>query len=262
MNPRDEAASPQFAREGKSGPGSGRNDPDWTVQVRVKHRNVGMPPSAIPNSTDRSLSASPSMKVLRGLAVSPGIAIGPVVVVDRRGFRLPPRKIDPTAVAAEVGRLDRGLEAAGHEAEVAGLDARDRLGPQYADILSAHARMIADPTLRADAGWRIKQEQISAEHAVVEVLEAHAARLEQLSDSYLAARAADVRDIEARILSQLIGRRASSVPEGLSTPVLILAQDLSPSEAAGLDPKSILGFATEAGGQASHTAIVAAALEI
>jgi phosphotransferase system enzyme I (PtsI) len=202
------------------------------------------------------------MQVLRGLAVSPGIAIGPVVVVDSRGFRLPPRKIDASSVAGEVERLDRGLQAAGHEAEIAGSAARDRLGPQYADILAAHARMIADPTLRTDARFRIERERISAEHAVVEVLEAHAARLEQLSDSYLAARAADVRDIESRILIQLSGKRPTSLSDELSTPALILAQDLSPSEAAGLDPEYILGFATEGGGQASHTAIVAAALEI
>jgi phosphoenolpyruvate-protein phosphotransferase (PTS system enzyme I) len=262
MSLRDRTVCHSCARPGKSGQGSGSNDPDWTARILVQHRNVGMPPSALPNSTDRSLSAPPSMKVLRGLAVSPGIAIGPVVVVDRRGFRLPPRKIEPSAVAAELGRLDRGLEAAGHEAEVAGRDAGDRLGPQYADILTAHARMIADPTLRTDAESRIEQEGIAAEHAVVEVLEAHASRLEQLSDSYLAARAADVRDIEARILSQLIGKRPRSIADELSAPALILAQDLSPSEAAGLDPERILGFATEAGGQASHTAIVAAALEI
>jgi phosphotransferase system enzyme I (PtsI) len=83
-----------------------------------------------------------------------------------------------------------------------------------------------------------------------------------MSDSHLAARAADVRDIEARILGHLIGQRPKSFQDDLSAPSLVLAQDLSPSEAAGLDPQRVLGFATEAGGRASHTAIVAAALEI
>jgi phosphotransferase system enzyme I (PtsI) len=202
------------------------------------------------------------MQVLRGMAVSPGIAIGPVVVLDPRRVRLPPRRIAQAAVDAELARLDRGLVAAGTEAEHAGADARERLGPQYADILAAHARMIGDATFRADARMRIEQERISAEHAVFEVLEAHATRLEQLSDSYLAARAADVRDIEARILGQLIGQRSKTVLDELSAPALILTQDLSPSAAAGLDPHRVLGFATEAGGRASHTAIVAAALEI
>ncbi|MGZ3471016.1 MAG: PEP-utilizing enzyme, partial [Isosphaeraceae bacterium] len=122
--------------------------------------------------------------------------------------------------------------------------------------------MIGDITLRADARARVEHEQVSAEHAIIEVLEAHATRMERLNDSYLAARAADVRDIEARILGQLIGQRPKSFQDELPAPALVLAQDLSPSEAAGLDPNRVLGFATEAGGRASHTAIVAAALEI
>ena len=116
--------------------------------------------------------------------------------------------------------------------------------------------------MRTDARERIERDRIAAEHAIIEILEAHAIRLEGLSDSHLAARAADVRDIEARIVGQLIGQRPKSVQDDLAAPALVLAQDLSPSEAAGLDPRRVLGFATEGGGRASHTAIVAAALEI
>lgn len=207
-------------------------------------------------------AANAPMQVLRGFAVSPGIAIGPVVAREPGGMRLPPRSIAAGAVAAELTRLEHGLEAAAREAELAESEARARLGPQYADILAAHARMIGDPTLRAEARRRIESDRISAEHAIIDVLEAHAARLEALSDSHLAARAADVRDIEARIVGQLIGQRPESVQDELTAPGLVLAHDLSPSEAAGLDPGRVLGFATEGGGPASHTAIVAAALEI
>jgi phosphotransferase system enzyme I (PtsI) len=202
------------------------------------------------------------MQILRGIAVSPGIAIGPVLVLDPRGLRLPRRSVPRDAIAAELRRLDLGLDDALREAEQAQEDARARLGPEYAEILAAHGRMIADPTLRAEARVRIERDRIAAEHAVSEVLEELAARLEELSDSHLAARAADVRDIESRILCQLTGGRPGSFQEELSSPVLIFAQDLTPSEAAGLDRAKILGFATESGGQASHTAIVAAALEI
>ncbi len=221
-----------------------------------------MPPSGTLISTSDPPPTAAPMHVLNGIAVSPGIAVGPILVLDPRGMRLPPRTISAAAVEREVERLDRGLEVAGREAEEAEDQARARLGPQYADILAAHARMIGDVTLRADARARVEHEQISAEHAVIEVLEEHATRLERLSDSYLAARAADVRDIEERILSQLIGQRPKSFQDDLPTPALVLAQDLSPSETAGLDRDRVLGFATEAGGRASHTAIVAAALEI
>ncbi len=219
------------------------------------------PPGTSISAPDPTPIAAP-MHVLRGIAVSPGIAVGPILVLDRRGMRLPPRQITAEAVERELERLDHGLEAAGRDAQEAEGEARARLGPQYADILAAHARMIGDVTRRADTRTRVEHEQVSAEHAIIEVLEAHATRLERLSDSYLAARAADVRDIEARILGQLIGQRPKSFQDELPTPALVLAQDLSPSETAGLDPNRVLGFATEAGGRASHTAIVAAALEI
>jgi phosphotransferase system enzyme I (PtsI) len=202
------------------------------------------------------------MQTLRGIAVSPGIAIGPVMVLEPHGQRLPYRIIAPGAVEAELVRLDRSLELARAEAESAEAEARQRLGPQYADILAAHAQMIADPTLRRDARARVERDRITAENAVSEVLETHATRLEGLSDPYLAARATDVRDIRQRILGHLKGQRSRSPLQGLLEPSVLLAPDLSPSETAGLDPELVLGFATEAGGRASHTAIVAEALEI
>jgi phosphoenolpyruvate-protein phosphotransferase (PTS system enzyme I) len=202
------------------------------------------------------------MHTLRGIAVSPGIAIGPLRVLDPRGLRPPLRAVSLEAVPAEFDRLDRALELARVEAEAAELEARERIGPQYADILAAHARMIDDPTLRKDARGRIERDLVSAEHAVSEVLEGHAARLAGMPDSHLAARAVDVRDIQQRILAQFLGPGTAPVPLDTDGPIVVLAHDLSPSETAGLNPQGVLGFATESGGMASHTAIVAAALEI
>ena len=207
------------------------------------------------------------MQTLRGIGVSPGIAIGPVMVLDLRRYAAPRRTIALEAVSIEFDRLDRALVLARTEAESAETEARRRLGPQYADILGAHARMIADPILLRDSRARIERERINAEQAVAEVLDAYAARLEAISDPRLAARAADVRDIQQRIL-ELFGEETSSAATSRrgavdsDVPVVILAADLSPSETAELDPRLVLGFATEAGGRASHTAIVAEALEI
>jgi phosphotransferase system enzyme I (PtsI) len=202
------------------------------------------------------------MQALRGIAVSPGLAIGPALVIDPRGLRLPARAIAAEAVTAELERLDRGLAEARQEAESAEAEARQRLGPQYAGILAAHAQMIADPTLRQGLRARVEHDRIAAEHAVADLLDDYAARLEGLDAPHLAARAADVRDIENRIIDRLSGPTAPSPLADAPEPSVALAHDLSPSETAGLDPARILGFATEAGGRASHTAIVAAALEI
>jgi phosphotransferase system enzyme I (PtsI) len=205
------------------------------------------------------------MQTLRGIAVSPGIAIGPAMVIDPRRLSSPRRAIAAEGVPAEFGRLDRALALAKCQAEAAEDEARRRLGPQYADILGAHARMIADPSLLRDSRARIERERVNAEQAVTETLDSYAARLEAISDPHLAARAADVRDIQRRILGQF-GDDSQPNPFGVTvasdTPVVVLAADLTPSETAGLDPRHVLGFATEAGGRASHTAIVAEALEI
>ncbi len=202
------------------------------------------------------------MNTLRGIAVSPGIAIGPVRVLDPHGLRPPPRAVSPECVPAEFERLDRALGLAKVDAEAAEAEARERIGPQYADILAAHARMIDDPSLLSHARERIERDLVGAEHAVAEVLEGHANRLAGLNDSYLAARAADVRDIQRRILAQFLAPGTEPAPDDREGPVVVLAHDLSPSETAGLDTARVLGFATEGGGVASHTAIVAAALEI
>jgi phosphotransferase system enzyme I (PtsI) len=202
------------------------------------------------------------MQSLQGIAVSPGIAFGPVRVLDPKGLRPPLRAVSLECVPAEFDRLDRALELARVDAQAAELEARERIGPQYADILAAHARMIDDPTLRRDARTRIERDLVSAEHAVSEVLEGHASKLAGMPDSHLAARAADVRDIHQRILSQFLGPGTEPAPDDTEGPIIVIAHDLSPSETAGLDPACVLGFATESGGMASHTAIVAAALEI
>jgi phosphotransferase system enzyme I (PtsI) len=204
----------------------------------------------------------PKMQTLRGIAVSPGSALGPALVVDPHGLRLTHRVIPPEELPLELERLEHGLDAARREAEAVEADARRRLGPQYADILAAHARMIADPRLLDEARRQIERDHVAAELAVATVLDDYAAKLDRLADPYLAARAADVRDIQQRILRQLTDSRAGSTLEALDEPAVLLAHDLSPSQTAGLQPGWALGFATEAGGAASHTAIVAAALEI
>lgn len=241
--------------------GDARTGPASGASAEEGSQGRAAPGGAAPSRLARRAAQSTT---LRGIAVSPGIVIGPAVLIDPHAPRVSHRALAPGEVQAEVGRLQDGLAAARRAAEAAELDARSRLGPQYADILAAHARMIADPSLLRDVGARIQREQVDAEQAVADVLELHARRLEAMAEShpYLAARAADVRDILARILDAFSGGRPQAPWEQWDEPILLFSHDLTPSETAGLDPARVIGFATEAGGIASHTAIVAAALEI
>jgi phosphotransferase system enzyme I (PtsI) len=201
------------------------------------------------------------MEIKRGIPVSPGVAIGLAMVLDTEWFRIPHRSIDGDRVAEEVARLRQALVAAAAEARENQQAISDKLGRQYGAVFGAHAHIIEDATLAAETETLIRDQGHAAEYAVSRVMRRHAKALESLNRSTFSTRAADLFDIEKRILRNLLGHRREQI-QHLTEPVIVLAHDLTPSETAALDPSKVYAFATEAGGRASHTAIMAGALEI
>jgi phosphotransferase system enzyme I (PtsI) len=201
------------------------------------------------------------MDVKRGIAVSPGVAIGPALVLDAEWFRMPQRFIDPDLAEREVGRLDSALRLAAAEARDNQDAVSAKLGPQYGAIFGAHALMLADPALAREVEDLIRGQHFAAEYAVSRVIRRYAKALESIRGGHLATRVADLFDLEKRILRHLLGQRREELAQ-LTEAVVVLAHDLTPSETAALDPTRVHAFATEAGGRASHTAIVAGVLEI
>ena len=136
------------------------------------------------------------------------------------------------------------------------------LGEQYAAIFDAHLQMLTDPKLRSELDSMIRER-----HYLAGVCrQPHAAALRQgvsrtCPAATFAERASDIFDIEKRLLRNLLGRRREELSQ-LTSPVVILAHDLTPSETANLDRKFVRGFVTEVGGPGSHTAIVAEGMEI
>jgi phosphoenolpyruvate-protein phosphotransferase (PTS system enzyme I) len=201
------------------------------------------------------------MQRLQGIAVSPGVAIGEALVMDTEGFRIPRRFVARDAVVDELERLDKAIVAAGAEIE-SNRDAISReLGSQYAAIFDAHLQMLRDPKLRGELDAMIRDRHYSPEYAVSRTLRRYAKVFQTLQSSFLADRAGDIFDIEKRLLRNLLGRRREELSQ-LTSPVVILAHNLTPSETANLDRKFVRGFVTEVGGPGSHTAIVAEALEL
>lgn len=201
------------------------------------------------------------MQKLQGIAVSPGVAIGEALVMDNEGFRIPQRFVARDAVENEIERLDKAIAAA--SAEIA----RNRdvvtkeLGEKYGAIFEAHLQMLQDQRLRADLEELIRDRHYSPEYAVSRKMRQYVQVFQRLESSYLAERANDIVDIEKRLLRHLLGHRRENISQ-LTSPVLVLAHNLTPSETANLDRRFVEGFATELGGPGSHTAIVAEALEI
>jgi phosphotransferase system enzyme I (PtsI) len=201
------------------------------------------------------------MEIKRGIAVSPGVAIGPALVLDTEGFRIPQRFVPPEGVAAEVGRLRQALADAVRDTRAQQETISAKLGPQYGAIFAAHIFLLTDPSLLRDIETLIAEHLFAAEYAVSHVMRRHAKTLGSLEGGHFASRITDVFDLEKRLLGSLLGHRRENL-QHLSAPVIVLAHDLSPSETASLDTAHVHGFATEAGGRTSHTAIVAGVLEI
>jgi phosphotransferase system enzyme I (PtsI) len=161
----------------------------------------------------------------------------------------------------EKERLREALKRAADEAHANQAAISDKLGRQYGAIFEAHVHLIQDSALAKEIEDLILNQRFAAEYAVSRVMRRHAKTLESIDQGHFATRAIDLFDIEKLILRNLLGYRREQL-QHLKEPVIVLAHNLTPSETAVLDPKKVFAFATEAGGRASHTAIMAGALEI
>jgi len=201
------------------------------------------------------------MQNLKGIPVSPGIAIGEAMIVDQQGFHVSRRFVAASLAAKECTRFEQAVDSVAATMEKNRLKVEQQIGPKYGAIFSAHLEMLRDQQLSAEIVQLIREKSHSAEYASSRVLRRYAKVFESLDDAYISQRADDIYDIEKHILRELIGGRRQEL-SGLSSPVIVLAHDLTPSETALLDPQFVKGFVTESGGLGGHTAIVAEALGI
>ena len=201
------------------------------------------------------------------LAISPGIAIGPVHLYGELSSTQSgpqPIKIDPTQVEAEVRRLHEALQAAINELQNLAGRVAQTVGASEAAIFEAQQLMLEDPDLLAEVHELITSQHYSAASALQQATERQAQELEALESETFAARSSDIRDAASRVVRLL--KRDINVDDtpllSESAPVLIVAHDLTPSDTASLDPRMILGICTVVGGPTTHAAIIARALEI
>ncbi len=181
--------------------------------------------------------------------------------MDTEGFRIPRRFVSRDAVEDELERLDKAIRAASTEIASHRETVANELGEKYGGIFEAHLQMLQDSRLRRELEEMIRHRHYSPEYAVSRTLRRYAQVFQRLESSHLAERANDIFDIEKRMLRHLLGRRREGISH-LTSPVLVLAHNLTPSETANLDRQFVRGFVTEVGGPGGHTAIVAEALEI
>ncbi len=193
---------------------------------------------------------------ISGISAAPGLAIGvtrryetqPIVVEDRPG--------DPLE---EGERLQRAISAAQAELDELYEEVKTRFGSSKAAIFRAHSEFLNDAGLIQQTVARIF-ERHSAAWAWQQAINERVSQLQKLDDPILAGRAVDLSDVGQRVLRHLVG--VATKPASPESPVILIADDLTPSDTATLDPDAILGFVTAKGGPTSHTAIIARSLGI
>ena len=193
-----------------------------------------------------------------GIAASPGVAVGPLfqfrasrVVVSDRGA------VSPTAARRE---LAQALETAREQLADIHAAVAARAGKAEAAIFRAHQALLRDEDLIAEVGALIDV-GYGAGRAWERAVAARVADLRSVEDERVAARSADLHDVGQRVLRLLAGTEHGA-PELPDTPVILVAEDLAPSDTARLDPRRILGLCTVMGGPTAHTAIIARSLDI
>src|SRR5712691_4490212 len=212
---------------------------------------------------DRATKLTPpkrnDVRTYKGTGVSPGIAIGRAVIIERREaavYRVPIRDEE---VPSEVNRFLEALEKTQTQLHDLKHKVQRSMGEEYAQIFEAHAMMVSDPSFADKVIQKIEAEQVNAEWALAEVQEELQARFLSFDDVYLRERVADVKDVADRVLKNLQGISHHDVSE-ITHDVIILADDLTPSDTIHFNRRPIVGFATEAGGRTSHTSIIAKSL--
>ncbi|WP_161569290.1 phosphoenolpyruvate--protein phosphotransferase [Candidatus Oscillochloris fontis] len=199
----------------------------------------------------------PTSHLLSGLAAAPGIVIGPALIFDPSvtmdlSVAEPPEKAVARLDAA-IAKVDEVIAA--HEMQL-----REDGRFEEAEIFEAHRMLLVDPSLRERAVNLIHKGAQSAARAIRIAGEEQAAELVELDDVYLSARAADIRDVVDQVQRHLTG--AKSLVECLSTPSVVVARHLGPSDLMSVPRAMLLGFALAEGGVTTHSTILARALSI
>jgi phosphoenolpyruvate-protein phosphotransferase (PTS system enzyme I) len=198
-------------------------------------------------------------KTIVGVAASSGVAIGKAFLLANPHLQIETVSVeDPSS---EIKRLKDALEQAKEDLREISERAEREMGPDKAAIFQAHLLVLEDPELVETVKGKIAAEKVNAESALHETAQTFIELFEQMDNEYMKERAADIRDVTKRVLCHLLGVEFAA-PSDLAEEVILVAEDLTPSDTAQLDRRYVKGFVTDIGGRTSHSAIMARSLEI
>ena len=197
--------------------------------------------------------------MIKGIAASNGIAIAKAYKLEMPDLTI--TKITITSHEEEITKLHNAIAEVKKDLDLIKEKALINLTEEEASIFDAHKLVLEDPELTGQTISKIKDENVNVEHALSEVANQFINLFSMMEDEYFKERAADIKDVSTRLIAKLLGKTLPD-PSSINEEVIIIADDLTPSDTAQLDKKLVKGFATNIGGRTSHSAILARSMEI
>ncbi|HCU7198132.1 TPA: phosphoenolpyruvate--protein phosphotransferase [Staphylococcus aureus] len=199
-------------------------------------------------------------KLIKGIAASDGVAIAKAYLLVEPDLTFDKNE-KVTDVEGEVAKFNSAIEASKVELTKIRNNAEVQLGADKAAIFDAHLLVLDDPELIQPIQDKIKNENANAATALTDVTTQFVTIFESMDNEYMKERAADIRDVSKRVLSHILGVELP-YPSMIDESVVIVGNDLTPSDTAQLNKEFVQGFATNIGGRTSHSAIMSRSLEI
>jgi len=199
--------------------------------------------------------------MLKGIAVSPGVAVARAYCVDSVLARREPHYLNAAALSEEIARFDNACQTAGQEMDAIIERVSQQLGSDEAAIFRGHRLLLRDPALVGKVKTSILERQVDARTALHELLDEYTLLFEKIQDEYLKERMTDIKDVVTRIISHLAMHETPQCLGG-AEPIILVAPEILPSQAVLLEKLNVVGIITEAGGGTGHAAILARALGI
>ncbi|MVX62805.1 phosphoenolpyruvate--protein phosphotransferase [Clostridium chromiireducens] len=195
----------------------------------------------------------------KGIAASKGYAIGKVFLQENEEIVINDTKI--ADIGAEKEKMQKALDDSKAQLEIIKAKAEKEMGAEKAAVFEAHITLLDDPEFTGAMMMEIENNSVNGLKAIESVTSTFVAIFESMDDEYMRERAADIKDVSKRIISNFAGKGGDSFAI-TENDTIVVAHDLTPSDTAGLDRSKVVGFITNIGGRTSHAAIMARTLEI
>ena len=212
----------------------------------------------------RSIKRNKSKEVCtiyRGIPASPGVAIGKAFLLNREAVEVKEKKIDENEIQKEILKFKKALDETKRELFKIKEKVAKRIDPDHAKIFEGQILILEDDLINDRVIERIKQTRNNAEFVYKKVVEQTIQTLSSSTDEYLKERILDINAVSSRLVYNLLGIKHLTL-ESIDSPVILIARTLSPADVVHMKKESILGFATDVGGETSHVALLAKSMQI